>query len=218
MAKTKTKKAKNNTFDLCPLRVREESVWEKHVVECGRKRGQNGLSAVIAYATNKKNDMSRRCGRAMSDTLKLTARVKKTGSSLIPELSRMLWVKQLLKLFLGWQRRIQRHLIPSTLQRLMNKRYMMQVAPAPFKHPMTTLRGNVLSATGPTSMQDCSVRVYLSSNGVNESTQTLRCEQVEHTTQTEGQNEASWSNSQKDFCNLWIYKDCTILFCFLYCL
>lgn len=68
---------------------------------------------------------------------------------------------------------------------------MMQVAPAPFKHPMTTSRGNVLSATGSTSTQDSSVRVSLSSNGVNKSTQTLRCEQVEHTTQTEGQKEAS---------------------------
>lgn len=67
----------------------------------------------------------------------------------------------------------------------------MQDAPAPFKHPMTTLRANVLSATGPTGIQDCSVRVSLSSNEVSKSTQTLRCEQVEHTTQTEGQKEAS---------------------------
>lgn len=82
MVNTKTKKAKKDTYDLCP---REESEWEKQVVECGRKRGQRQVECSHSeYATNKKSDMNRRCGRAMADTLKLTARVKKTGNSLIP--------------------------------------------------------------------------------------------------------------------------------------
>lgn len=106
MANTKTKKAKKDTYDICPLQVREESEWEKHVFKCGRKRGQKRVECShCEYATSKKSDMNRRCGRAMADTLKLTARVEKTGSSLILGLSRMLWVKQLLKLLPGVTKR-----------------------------------------------------------------------------------------------------------------
>lgn len=95
---------------------------------------------------------------------------------------------------------------------------MMQVEPAPLKHPMTSLRGNVLSANGFTSVQDCSVRVSLSSNGVNKRTRTLRCEQVEHTTQTEGQKKRLDRIVRKTFVICEFLKIVHFLFCFLYCL
>lgn len=219
-AKHENQKSKEwQLWPICPLRVREESEWEKHAVEYGKKRGQKWVECShCEYATNKKSDMKRYCGRAKADTLKLTARVRETGSSLIPGLSRMLWVKQLLKPLLWWQRGIQRHPIPSTLQKLMKKRHMMQVEPAPLKHPMTSLRGNVLSANGFTSVQDCSVRVSLSSNGVNKRTRTLRCEQVEHTTQTEGQKKRLDRIVRKTFVICEFLKIVHFLFCFLYCL
>lgn len=47
---------------MCSLRIQEESEWEKHVVECGRKRRQKRFECShCEYATNKKSDMDRHC-------------------------------------------------------------------------------------------------------------------------------------------------------------
>lgn len=41
MANTKTKKAKKDPYDIYPLRVREESEWEKHVVSVVQNEDKN---------------------------------------------------------------------------------------------------------------------------------------------------------------------------------
>lgn len=51
-----------------------EGEWEKHVVECGRKRRQKKLEcAYCDYATNKKSDMGRHRGTRQNETVSVTA-------------------------------------------------------------------------------------------------------------------------------------------------
>lgn len=83
--------------------------------------------------------------------------------------------------------------------KLLNKRSMMPVAPTPFKHPMTTVKENVPSATVPTSMQDRNVQASFLSNGVDKSTQTLPCEQVEQASQTDGSKRRRLDRIQESY-------------------
>lgn len=47
---------------MCNARLMDEIEWERHVVECGRKRRQKKFEcAECDYATNKKGDMEKHC-------------------------------------------------------------------------------------------------------------------------------------------------------------
>lgn len=161
---------------MCSLRIQEESEWEKHVVECGRKRRQKRLECShCEYATNKKSDMDRHCrtrhgvyAKADSESEEdweqldpgtLSVVLGETASETSPEVT---------------QRKPTRpDPVHTPKSKLMSKRPMMPVAPTPFKHPMTTLKENVPSATISTIIQDRSVQAAFPSNGVDKGTQTL---------------------------------------------
>lgn len=187
---------------MCSLRIQEESEWEKHVVECGRKRRQKRFECShCEYATNKKSDMDRHCrtrhgGYAKADSESeedweqldpgtLSDVVGETASATSPEMT---------------QRKPTRpDPVHTPKSKLLNKRSMMPVAPTPFKHPMTTVKENVPSATVPTSMQDRCVQASFPSNGVDKSTQTLPCEHVEQASQTEGSKRRRLDRIQESY-------------------
>lgn len=61
MVNTKTTARKEgHRCPMCNERIMEENSWEKHVIECGRKRPQKRFECTQCdYATNKKSDMQR---------------------------------------------------------------------------------------------------------------------------------------------------------------
>lgn len=187
---------------MCSLRIQEELEWEKHVVESGRKRRQKRFECShCEYATSKKSDMDRHCrtrhgGYAKADSEseedweQLDQRTRsdvlgETASPTSPEVT---------------QRKPTRpDPVHTPKSKLLNKRSMMPVAPTPFKHPMTTLKEIVPSATVSTGIQDRSVQASLPSNGVGKGTQTLPCEQVEQATQTDGSKRRRLDRIQESY-------------------
>lgn len=75
MVNTKTTpRMEGHRCPMCNVRIANESEWEKHVVECGKKRRQKKFEcADCDYATNKKSDMGRHRRTRHNEIVSVTA-------------------------------------------------------------------------------------------------------------------------------------------------
>ncbi|XP_062604049.1 RE1-silencing transcription factor-like [Saccostrea cucullata] len=197
MANTKTTKRKEG--HLCPMcsqRFGEESEWEKHVLECGRKRRQKRFECSHCdYATNKKSDMVRHCKTRHGGFAQVDS--ESDWEQLDPgNLSDVVGEATAAGTSLPSSEVTQRKPTRPTpvhtpkVKSLLSKRSLIPVAPATFQHPMTTVKEHTapsatVSAASSTDVQDCSVEDSIRSVGVDKGTQTLPTEQMTEATQTE---------------------------------
>lgn len=187
MGNTKTTpRMEGHRCPMCNVRIANESEWEKHVVECGRKRRQKKFEcADCDYTTNKKSDMGRHRRTRHNEIVSVTADSGTDDweqldpgnmSDVVGSTPQQPLVEEVV------QRKPTRPTpvcAPATKLKV-SQDLLTPRAPSPFRHPMTTprKRSSIDADLSPVSV--------LSSRDAN--TQTQR-QLVDASTQTSGQFE-----------------------------
>lgn len=216
MVNTKTTARKEgHRCPMCNERIMEENSWEKHVIECGRKRRQKRFECTQCdYATNKKSDMQRhertRHGGS-SGTVQAESESDHEWESLDPgSLSDVVGESDILRTIPVTpevtKRRPTRPLpvyVPRA-KAIVSPDAVVPTAPSPFATPMITPRERAAkdltitaSASKPSTLRAVAVQAGILT--MDASTQTLTSTGVNVGTQTEGTKRRRLDRAQKSY-------------------